>query len=161
MVLAKKSYALPILGRSTHCSRKIVLRFGPLFVVCIVFGILGSAFLGLVAGLANTVTNEYVDYNLPNNPIIQEFDFRIVGKYGWISLFLLVSGIVFAIGGNIIGIYAFFEYQTSKKTSPSREDSASTKNSIRLFDECPKCGESVSPYYKFCPECGTSLRGKK
>ena len=137
------------------------MRFGPLFIICIVFGIVGSVFLGLVAGLANMVTSEYVDYNLPNNPTIQEFDFRIVGKYGWISLILLVSGIVFAIGGNIIGIYAFFEYQTSKKTSLSRDDSVSTKKSIRLFDECPKCGERVSSYYKFCPECGTGLTGKK
>jgi hypothetical protein len=134
------------------------LRFGTLFVVCLIFGILGSALLGLVAGLANIVTNEYVDYNLPNNPVIQEFDFRIAGRYGWISLFLLICGIVFAIGGNMIGIYTFFEYQAFKKASLSRDRGVPMKNSKRLFDECPKCGESVSPYYKFCPECGTSLK---
>lgn len=136
----------------------VILRFGPLFVVCIIFGILGSALLGLVAGLANIVTNEYVDFSLPDNPVIQEFDFRIAGKYGWISLFLLISGIIFAIGGNMIGIYTFFEYQAFKKASPSRDHEVSMKDSMRLFDECPKCRERVSPYYKFCPECGASLK---
>ena len=86
----------------------------PLFLVLVIFGILGSVFLGLVAGLANVITNEYVDYSLPENPLVQEYDFRVGGKYELVTVFLLVSGSVLAIYGNIIGIY---EYQAAKQRS--------------------------------------------
>lgn len=128
-----------------------------MFVVSIIFGILGSIFLGLVAGLANVVTNQYVDNSLPGNPLVQEFDFRIAGKYGWISIFLLAGGIVFAIGGNTIGIYALFEYQASRRSLMSRKERKTTGKSVGL-EKCPRCRVEISVYYKFCPECGVDLK---
>ncbi len=130
-----------------------------LLIVSIVFGILGSIFLGLVAGLANVVTNQYIDNSLPGNPIVQEYDFRLAGKYGWISIFLLTGGIVLAIGGNTMGIYALFEYQASKYTSKIQKERKVTKKSVnRLLEKCPQCKGEISPYYNFCPECGANLR---
>ena len=132
----------------------------PLFFVLITFGILGCIFLGLVAGLANIVTNEYVDYSLPGDPIVQEYDFRVGGRYGLVTLSLLLGGSVLAIAGNVIGIHAFYKYKAAKQRSRDEEKIVPKKLVAKLLIICPRCKNKLQIDSKFCPKCGIDFTPK-
>ena len=133
------------------------MKPAPSFLVLIMFGVLGSVFLGLVAGLANIVTNEYVDYSLPGNPVVQEYDFRVGGKYGLVTLSLLLGGSVLAIGGNIVGIYTLYEHQALKQRSWDKKKIVPEKPVTKLLTICPQCKKKLPIDSKFCPKCGTDF----
>lgn len=127
------------------------------FFVLIMFGVLGSVFLGLVAGLANVVTNEYVDHSLPGNPVVQEYDFRVGGKYELVTFSLLLGGSVLAIGGNVMGIYALYDYQTARQQFQDEKKVVSTKPFAGLLAICPQCKNRLPINSKFCPKCGADF----
>jgi ribosomal protein L40E len=122
----------------------------------IAFSILGYVFIGLVAGLANIVTNEYIDYSLLGNPAVSEYDFRMGGKYGMITLFLLSGGVALALGGSAIGIYTFYEPQNAQKYSKQRKMKVETTD-LNPFVTCDKCNRKLPIGSKFCPKCGTDI----
>lgn len=124
------------------------------------FGILGCFFLGFVISLGNYVTNEYVDRSLPGTPVIQEYGFRIGGEYGFITLFLLLSGCVLAIGGNLTCIH-ILQQQKLPPENPSESNDRFTGKRVRNgpFMICQQCGKMLPADSKFCPKCGsTSFR---
>lgn len=125
--------------------------------ILIAFGALGCVFLGLVAGLGNVVTAEYVNHSLPGNPIVQEYDFRIGGKYGLVSMFLLLGGAILAIGGNIMGFHMLYEYSSVEHRPYDGKWLVSEKTYSTLFVVCPQCKKKLPTYSKFCPKCGTDL----
>ncbi len=123
-------------------------------LILVGFGVVGCILLGFVIGLGNHVTSEYVDYNLPGNPIVQEYDFRIGGKYGLITVTLLVGGLVLAIGGNASALKML--YSNRQLRHPEEKDGrpeTTTEPSLR----CPKCNKHLPIYSQFCPRCGTDL----
>lgn len=110
--------------------------------------------LGIVIGLGNHVTNEYVDYNLPGNPVVKEYDFRIEGKYGLITVTLLVGGLVLAIGGNASALNMLY---SNRQLSPHEEKDGRLETTNEPSIKCPKCNKQLPIYSKFCPRCGTDL----
>ena len=126
-------------------------------MILIAFSILGYVFIGLVAGLANVITNEYVDYSLPGNPVVCEYDFRMGGKYGMITLFLLSGGVALAFGGSTIGIYTFYEPQGAQKHSKQRKIRSKAAD-FEPFVMCDSCGNKLPMGSKFCPKCGTDIK---
>ncbi len=132
------------------------MKPAPLFFVLVTFSVFGSIFLGLVAGLANVVTNEYVDYSLPGNPIVKEYDFRVGGKYQLLTLCLLLGGSVLAIGGNIMGSYALYEHLAVKQQS-REEKKMMFEDTDRFLMVCPQCMNKLPMDSKFCPKCGTDF----
>ncbi len=137
------------------------MNHASLLFAAITFALLGSVSLGLVAGLANMVTNEYVDRNLPGNPIVQEYEFRIPGRYGLVSLFLLIVGSALVIGGNAIGICALCERFPPKRHSGDEKDKGCGKPVAQLLTMCVQCGKKLPINSKFCPKCGSDLKLEK
>ncbi len=125
--------------------------------VLITFGIFGSVFLGLVAGLGNIVTNEYVDYSFPGNPIVREYDFRIGGKYGLVTLSLLFGGAALAIGGYGTGFHILCKHSPTIHHSSSEKWVMLQKADVALLMTCPQCKKKLPTYSKFCPRCGTDI----
>jgi len=124
------------------------------------FGILGCVCLGFVICLGNYVTNEYVDHGLPGSPVIQEYDFRIGGEYGFITLFFLLSGCVLAIGGNFACISMMQKQQLSRQSPIESKDRFAEKrvwNGLVMI--CQQCRQMLPTESRFCPKCGsTSLQ---
>ncbi|MCW3985178.1 MAG: zinc-ribbon domain-containing protein [Candidatus Bathyarchaeota archaeon] len=133
------------------------MRTAAMPYVLITFGIFGSVFLGLVAGLGNIMTNEYIDYNLPGNPIIREYDFRIGGKYGLVTLSLLFGGAASAIGGYGTGFHILCKQSPTIHHSNSEKCMVLQKTNVALPVTCPQCKKKLPTYSKFCPKCGTDL----
>ena len=125
--------------------------------VLITFGVLGSVFLGLVAGLGNIVTNENVDYSLPGDPIIREYDFRMGGKYGLLTLSLLFGGAALAIGGYGTGFHILCEQSPMIHHSNRDKQVLLQKTNVASLVPCPQCKKKLPTYSKFCPRCGTDL----
>jgi hypothetical protein len=121
------------------------------------YGILGCIFLGLVISLGNFPTNQYIDYSLPEAPLVQEYDFRAGGEYGFISLFLLVSGSVLAISGNLMCIHLLYQSSATKHRIFERERKSKEKTSSINFVICPQCWNRLPENSKFCPRCGRTL----
>ena len=121
-------------------------------VVLIALGILGCSLIGFVAGLGGVVTNEYVDYNLLGNPLVLEYDFRVGGKYGSITLSLLIAGSILAFAGNTIGLHMVYKGQHDKGL-----------NNRHMMPEivptlmCPRCKRDIPTHSKFCPKCGMDI----
>ncbi len=124
------------------------------------FGILGCVCLGFVISLGNYVTNEYVDHDLPGSPVIQEYDFRIGGEYGFITLFFLLSGCVLAIGGNLTCI-SMMQQQKLATQNPIESKDRFTEKRVwnGLVKICRQCKQMLPIKSRFCPKCGsTSLQ---
>ena len=122
--------------------------------ILIGFGILGCTLLGFVVALGNSVTNAYADYTLPGNPVIYEYDFRIGGRYGLVTLTILFEGLILGIGGNALALKLL--YSTRQPRRHEREGGApetTTGPSI----SCPQCNKQLPHNAKFCPRCGTDL----
>ena len=121
------------------------------------YSVLGCIFLGLVIGLGNFPNNQYVDYNLPEAPLVQEYDFRAGGEYGFISLFLLVSGSILAISGNLMCIQLLYQSSATKRSILGREREFKEKTNTINFVSCPQCWNRLPENSKFCPRCGLTL----
>ena len=121
------------------------------------YSVLGSFFLGLVIGLGNFPTNQYVDYSIPEAPLVQEYDFRAGGEYGFISLLLLVSGSVLAVSGNLMCIQLLYQSSATKRSSFGREREFKEKTNTINFVICPQCWNRLPENSKFCPRCGLTL----
>jgi len=133
------------------------LRTAAMPYVLITFGVFGSVFLGLVAGLGNIITNEYIDYNLPGTPIIREYDFRIGGKHGIETLSLLFGGAALAIGGYGTGFHILCKHSLTIHRSGNEKCMVLQKTNVALPVTCPQCKKKLPTYSKFCPKCGTDL----
>ena len=122
----------------------------------IAFSFIGYIFLGLVAGLASIVTTQYIDYSLPSNPVVWEYDFRLGGRYGMVALLILAGGVTLALGGSGIGVYTFYEPKSDQKPLRQRETRLRDID-LDLFIACHKCGNKLPKESKFCPKCGTDI----
>jgi len=125
------------------------------FISFILF-ILGIFFISIASLLANNVYEEHVDYTLPFHPIVRDYIFRAGGKYGLVTLFLILTGGVLSFVGPISGIYACYEYLREKKEKTKTEEP-----SAQVVAICPKCKTRISVDSKFCPTCGADLRPKR
>jgi len=121
------------------------------------YGVLGCFFLGLVIGLGNFPTNQYVDYSIPEAPLVQEYDFRAGGEYGFISLFLLVSGSVLAVSGNLMCIQLLYQSSATKRSIFGGEREVKEKTNTINYVICPQCWNRLPENSKFCPRCGLTL----
>lgn len=121
-------------------------------IVLIAFGIIGCSFLGFVAGLGGVVTNEHVDYSQSGDPLVLEYDFRVGGKHGSITLSLLIAGSILAFTGNTMGLHMFYKGQHDKNHNKKPRVPEIVPTLM-----CPRCKRMIPTYSKFCPKCGTDI----
>ena len=121
-------------------------------IVLIAFGIIGCSFLGFVAGLGGVVTNQYVDYRQSGDTLVLEYDFRVGGKYGPITLSLLLAGSILGFTGNTMGLHMFFKDQQDKNHNKKLRIPEIVTTLL-----CPRCKRMIPTHSKFCPKCGTDV----
>ena len=121
-------------------------------IVLIAFGVIGCSIIGIVSGLSGIVTNEYVDYSLSGDPLVREYDFRVGGKYGSITLSMLVAGSILGFTGNAMGLHMIYKNKNdeSDNKKPRIPDVVPTLM-------CPRCKRMIPVFSKFCPKCGTDI----
>jgi hypothetical protein len=134
-----------------------ILATVPFFFISL--SVLGGILLGLAAGLASFVTTEHTDPTLPSSPIVQEYGFRISGKYGVVTFFLILSGAAMTLGGNIMSIRTFNTLVEEKPQSMANEEKkkASKEPMTKGFLVCIGCMKKLPSSSRFCPRCGTDL----
>ncbi|UCE95657.1 MAG: hypothetical protein JSV51_08060 [Candidatus Bathyarchaeota archaeon] len=120
-------------------------------IALIAFGIIGCSFIGFVAGLSGVVTNEYLDYSQSGNPLAREYDFRLGGKYGSITLSMLVAGSILGFAGNTVGFHMLYKGQQDKNQKKPKIPK------IVPTLMCPRCKRMILDCSKFCLKCGTDI----
>jgi uncharacterized membrane protein len=118
----------------------------------------GFSFLHLAAALTNMVTAEYIDHDL--SQVVWEYGFRAGGKYGLLTISMIMAGTVLCSIGLAIGFYVVYQYWRTN-IGEEKPEALTQKPMAQILAICPHCKNRIPSESKYCLECGTNLQPKK